>query len=257
MPKSSIAGRFPIPAPAAAVHAVAVLAITCVLALPGPLWAQDSFGQPKGKSQPPAAAPTPAKPPARDAAVASGGQSTPGSGLDAELLRMEPLERRDMGIPPKATLHSGPMHGPTPAGIPGGRLVTTREIYDLVRRTQGDRGSAPRSFDILGGAERLPGALLAVPAGQPGSFEDATQREFGQFLQGVTQGRKDLPMIFYCASNQCWLSYNAALRAIKLGYANVLWYRGGLEAWKHAQLPMETPGSPPVPPNGPAPVQPR
>jgi rhodanese-related sulfurtransferase len=28
------------------------------------------------------------------------------------------------------------------------------------------------------------------------------------------------------------MSYNAALRAINLGYRNVLWYRGGVEAWK-------------------------
>jgi PQQ-dependent catabolism-associated CXXCW motif protein len=254
--KSPIADRFPIPASAAAIRAVAALSIACALvALSNPLWAQDSFGQPKG--QPPAPGPSPAKPAARDGAGASRGQSTPASGLDAELLRMEPLERKDMGIPSKATLHSGPMHGPTPVDIPGGRLATTREIYELVRRTRGDRGSAPRSFDILGDKERLPGALLAVPAGQPGSFEDSTQREFGQFLQGVMQGRKDLPMIFYCASNQCWLSYNAALRAIKLGYANVLWYRGGLEAWKHAQLPMDTADSAPGAPNGPVPAQPR
>ena len=26
--------------------------------------------------------------------------------------------------------------------------------------------------------------------------------------------------------------------AIALGYRNVLWYRGGLEAWNHAQIPF-------------------
>ena len=34
-----------------------------------------------------------------------------------------------------------------------------------------------------------------------------------------------------CASKTCWLSYNTALRAARLGYTEVYWYRGGIEAW--------------------------
>lgn len=212
-------------------------ALACTLSLSAPLFAQDSFGQtPRTRQTAPGqeAAPPP---------------QSPSGGNDAELVRMEAVERKNMGVAPKSTLHEGPMHAPTPSSIPGGRLVTTREIVEMVRRTRGDRNIAPRSFDILGGNERLPGALYAAPAGQAGSFDDNNQREFGQFLQGVMQGRKDLPMIFYCASSQCWLSYNAALRAINLGYTNVLWYRGGLEAWKQARLPIDTPPQNPGGPN--------
>ncbi len=43
-------------------------------------------------------------------------------------------------------------------------------------------------------------------------------------------------------SRECWVSYNAALRAINAGYTNVLWYRGGIEAWKAAGLPTLAPG---------------
>lgn len=50
----------------------------------------------------------------------------------------------------------------------------------------------------------------------------------------MTGGNRETPLVLYCLSNQCWMSYNAALRAIHLGYTNVLWYRGGLEAWKAA-----------------------
>lgn len=48
-------------------------------------------------------------------------------------------------------------------------------------------------------------------------------------------------MVFYCASTMCWMSYNAALRARALGYLDVLWYRGGIEAWKAAGLPLQGP----------------
>lgn len=145
------------------------------------------------------------------------------------------LERQDFGVPPTAELHAGAMHGPTPSSIPGGQVVTTPGLIALLD----DRSFGARVFDVLGGPESLPGAIPAVPASQPGSFQDTTQQQFGQFLQQTTQGRRDVPLVFYCASSQCWMSYNAALRAIRLGYTNVLWYRGGLEAWQAAGRPTQ------------------
>ena len=41
----------------------------------------------------------------------------------------------------------------------------------------------------------------------------------------------------YCLDAKCWLSYNAALRLDALGYENLYWYRGGIAAWKAANLP--------------------
>jgi PQQ-dependent catabolism-associated CXXCW motif protein len=93
---------------------------------------------------------------------------------------------------------------------------------------------------LLGGAERIQGAQYAVPAVHSGSLNDATQQQFGQFLGQATGGNKQYPLVLYCLSTQCWMSYNAALRAINLGYTNVLWYRGGIEAWKQAGLPVQS-----------------
>ncbi len=59
---------------------------------------------------------------------------------------------------------------------------------------------------------------------------------------------KQHPIVLYCLSPECWMSYNASLRAINLGYTNVLWYRGGIESWKKAGLPVQTAG----PQGGPA-----
>ena len=50
-------------------------------------------------------------------------------------------------------------------------------------------------------------------------------------LQAAAKGDTGAPLVFFCAGPRCWLSYNAALRAARLGYGNVLWYRGGIEAW--------------------------
>jgi PQQ-dependent catabolism-associated CXXCW motif protein len=153
----------------------------------------------------------------------------------ANLDQLMQMERQDFGVPPPRDLHAGAMHGPTPVSIPGGQLITTKGLMELVRG-----GQVPYFlFDVLGGQESLPNAMPAVWLAQPGSFNDQTQQQFAQILRQGTQGRTDIPLVFYCAGIQCWMSYNAALRAINAGYTNVLWYRGGLEAWKAAGLPTQ------------------
>jgi len=172
-----------------------------------------------------------------------GGGQQPGFGggqqnqMAAMLQQMAQYERQDMGVPATDQLHSGQMHGPTPASIPGGRLVTTQELVQLVQS-----GQPYLLFDVLGSGQTMPGAISVLPASQPGDFNDQVSQQLGQFLGQVTQGNRQVPMIFYCASVQCWMSYNAALRAIKLGYSNVLWYRGGLETWQAIGGPMVSAG---------------
>ena len=165
-----------------------------------------------------------------------GPQPQPGpNGAGANLDQLMQMERQDYGVQATKQLHTGQMHGPTPASIPGGQVITTKGLVALVQGKQ-----APYMlFDVLGGPQTLPGAIPAVFLAQPGSFNDQISQQFGQMLQQASQGRKDVPLIFYCLSTQCWMSYNAALRAINLGYTNVLWYRGGIEAWQQAGLPLQ------------------
>jgi rhodanese-related sulfurtransferase len=220
--------------------------------------AQDSFGPPQQQQPPQQQAPQqypqqqqpqypqqqqPQYPPQQQPQYPQQNQpqQSPGQQQGSEqVARMMQMERQDMGVQPTAQLRSGGMHGPTPASIPGGRLITTPEVAQLLGNLQ----SQALVFDVLGGQQMLPNAIPVVPAAQGGTFQDQTQQEFGNYLQQVTQGRKDRPMIFYCQSVQCWMSYNAALRAINLGYTSVLWYRGGIEAWQQAGLPLQGQGQP-------------
>lgn len=164
----------------------------------------------------------------------SGGQTMPSA---AQLDQLAQLEQQDFGVPATTQLHNGAMHGATPNSIPGGQVITTKGLLELVQS-----GMQYRLFDVLGGNSTLPGALSAVKAAQGGSFGDNVQTEFRQYLQQVTQGEKSTPLVFYCSSPQCWMSYNASLRAINLGYANVLWYRGGIEAWQSIGMPTRPAG---------------
>ena len=200
---------------------LAVLALAASDAL-----AQDSYGGA------PAAPSTPAAPSAR--------ATPPRTPTPASAPAVDPNdpERRDFGVAATGELHRGAMHGPTPNTIPGGQVITTRGLVSLLGNTQ----LSAKLFDILGGPEMIPGAIPAVPAHQAGSFTDQTQQEFGNFLNQLTRGNRETPLVFYCLSNQCWMSYNASLRAIRMGYTNVLWYRGGIEAWKAAGQKVDQAG---------------
>lgn len=140
-------------------------------------------------------------------------------------------ELQDFGVPPQAQLHTQ-LHAPTPTSIPGGQVITTDRLLTLYQQGQ---QNGLLVFDVLGSGFTLPVAQNAVRAAEPGSFNDNVQREFGQYLQQVTQGNKGRPMVFYCQGPQCWMSYNAALRAIRMGFTQVYWYRGGVEAWQRMQ----------------------
>jgi PQQ-dependent catabolism-associated CXXCW motif protein len=153
----------------------------------------------------------------------------------ADLDQLMQMERQDYGVQPTPQLHTGQPHGPTPASIPGGQVITTKGLVALIQGQQ-----APHLlFDVLGGPQVLPGAIPAMILAQPGSFDDPISQQLGQMLEQASGGRKDMPLVFYCLSTHCWMSYNAALRAINLGYTNVLWYRGGIEAWQMAGLPTQ------------------
>ena len=167
---------------------------------------------------------------------------------DSMLAMLGQWERQELGVTPMNELQSGNMHMPTPASIPGGQVITTRELMSL--QGQGANG-AVLILDVLSGPQRIPGAQNALPAAQGGSFDDRTQQQFGDYLQQATGGNRAMPIVTYCQGRDCWMSYNAALRAIALGYSNVLWYRGGFQAWLLAGRPVESgPAAALQPPNG-------
>lgn len=126
----------------------------------------------------------------------------------------------------------------TPITIPGGRRITTQELKDL-----GSRALVLDVLDERTGHYTIPGAIHLPGAGNYGSghFDDRLQDNFYAALSGLARRYPDRPLVFFCASAQCWESYNAALRAMKMGFQNVLWYRGGLLSWKAANLPVTAP----------------
>ncbi|WP_245280004.1 PQQ-dependent catabolism-associated CXXCW motif protein [Hyphomicrobium sp. 99] len=56
---------------------------------------------------------------------------------------------------------------------------------------------------------------------------------FQRNLEMLTNGDKAKPLVFFCLKN-CWMSWNAAKRALSFGYKNVSWYRDGSDGWQEA-----------------------
>jgi PQQ-dependent catabolism-associated CXXCW motif protein len=164
----------------------------------------------------------------------------PQSAMGNPLAALEAYERQDFGVPPSTMLHGGAMHAPTPTQVPGGQVITTAQLVQMV---QG--GMRPVIVDVLGSQQSLPGAIPAPMGGAGGSFQDGNQAQFVGLLQQATGGDPSRPLVIYCLNPQCWLSYNATLRAVNAGFRQVLWYRGGIESWAQAGLPLMAAGQQP------------
>lgn len=142
-------------------------------------------------------------------------------------------EKRDFGVPPSTELRLQGHASPTPLTIPGARVIVTTELRARLDEPLEVR---PLLFDVLGedAHSTIPGAIWLPGAGRGASFDDEVQARLAKLLQFATRGDRARSLVFFCSSRECWLSYNAALRAVRLGYRDVRWYRGGLEAWRAA-----------------------
>jgi len=136
-------------------------------------------------------------------------------------------EDQDWGVSPPSQPQRRPLHAPTPVSLPGGKVVKTIALKHLL-----DTDRSVVVVDVLESRERntVPGAYWLPGAGQA-YFYGAERERFAQVLQKLTGGNKDRPLVFLCLNSQCWLSFNASLHALEVGYRNVTWYRGGTDAW--------------------------
>jgi PQQ-dependent catabolism-associated CXXCW motif protein len=143
-------------------------------------------------------------------------------------------EDRDWNIEPTTQLRAADYHAPTPRTIPGGRVVSTTELRSMLTGV-----SPPYLIDVLGGQghQTLRGAFWLRGAGA-GDLNAEDSRRFLDAVAKFAAGDRSRRIVFFCADRECWLSYNAALRAIAAGYTGIMWYRGGIAAWLHAGFPM-------------------
>jgi PQQ-dependent catabolism-associated CXXCW motif protein len=146
------------------------------------------------------------------------------------------------GVAPQAVLERNVANF-TPLIIQGGRVIGTGELESALHRgtLEGVPFLAIDAWRRPDRKEDIPGSIYIEHAGDYGTFEDDRQKKLKDELAKLTNNNLNMPLVFFCAGVKCWESYNAALRAINLGYSKVYWYRGGVSSWIEAkrQYPID------------------
>lgn len=138
--------------------------------------------------------------------------------------------------------------GPVPQTLQGARVASTADAEALWRSGKAVfldvMPHTPKPADLPAGTiwresvrKDIPGSLWLVNVGY-GALSAETTAYFRDALARVSQGTKDKPLLFYCMTD-CWMSWNAARRAVEWGYSSVLWYPLGADGWKEAGLPLK------------------
>jgi PQQ-dependent catabolism-associated CXXCW motif protein len=137
---------------------------------------------------------------------------------------------------------------PTPATLRGATTIGTREAEQIWRSRLASfvdvlpRPPRPRTLPegtIWRDKPRsnIPGSIWLPDTGY-GELSPSMADYFSRGLEKVTRGDHARLLVLYCLAD-CWMSWNAAKRALSLGYPNVAWYREGTDGWLDAGLPLE------------------
>ena len=141
-------------------------------------------------------------------------------------------EDKDWNVQPESSPQGPPYGKPTPTSIPGARVITAQQLKALL-----DLHTEIVVIDVLDSAKRttIPHAYW-LPGAGAARFYAAEKSRFSAALDKLAGSNKDRPIVFLCVSSECWESYNASLHAIDAGYKDILWFRGGTNAWSGASL---------------------
>lgn len=150
------------------------------------------------------------------------------------------------GVPQPEGYRLSDYRSPTPDGVAGAETVDTPAVQALLSRgriipifvQRLERSTLPGGPWLQSKPYRqIPGSVWLPNVGV-GAPDAATLGWFASNLERLTSGDRARDLLFYCLSD-CWLSWNAAKRAVLLGYARVHWYPTGIDGWMEAGLPTE------------------
>lgn len=137
---------------------------------------------------------------------------------------------------------------PTPASVPHGETLDTVALRRLIDRGQLaliDVQAVPvraetAQFGISWLPSRtryhIPGSTWLPNVGY-GALNQQMDRYFRAQLARLTGSDVACAIVFYCIVD-CWMSWNAVVRAASYGYENLFWYPEGADGWAARGLPL-------------------
>ncbi len=117
---------------------------------------------------------------------------------------------------------------PTPTKLEGGQVVSVDEAHGLLSESVAEFIEVRR--DINDGPGSVPDARFVVYSGASANVPDFDPLRDSFDLSNLPADR-NVAVVFYSHGDTGWLSYKAALTAIRAGYRNVFWMRQGLAGW--------------------------
>jgi PQQ-dependent catabolism-associated CXXCW motif protein len=151
-----------------------------------------------------------------------------------------------LSVPEPPDYRMDDYRSPVPLTLAGAEVVDTPAVVrrraeflviDVLPQMARPPRLAPENIWLPPAHEGIPGALWLPNVGY-GLLPPVMLDYFTDGLREATGGDVNRPLLFYCRSD-CWHSWNAAKRALELGYRRVIWYRDGIEGWKDAGQAVE------------------
>jgi ABC-type phosphate/phosphonate transport system substrate-binding protein/rhodanese-related sulfurtransferase len=115
----------------------------------------------------------------------------------------------------------------TPRVLAGVKIVSAEEVMELMKKGASlyDTRSEEEYRDKhIKGAKWLP---YNEKSAKEVDFDFAKDA----FDVVRASNNKDAPVIFACNGAECWKSYKSCIAAVKAGYKQVYWFRGGFPEW--------------------------
>ena len=136
---------------------------------------------------------------------------------------------------------------PVPATLEGARIIDTQAAERIWREKSAifiDVLPRPVKPDNLPANmvwreaphRSIPGAIWLANVGY-GVIPEPLLAAFQAQLAMLTGGDRTRMLVFFCLKD-CWMSWNAAKRAVSWGYGNVIWFPDGIDGWGDALLPL-------------------
>jgi PQQ-dependent catabolism-associated CXXCW motif protein len=122
-----------------------------------------------------------------------------------------------------------------PTAVPGVDTLTTVQLDAFLK-------AHPETvlLDAFVGAEHttLPGAFWLPELGVV-TIGQKERDQIEEALRTADGGDLTRPIVvFERSSTYGWFGYHGVLRLLGMGYRNIYWYRGGLDAWHDAHFPL-------------------
>ncbi|WP_410218401.1 PQQ-dependent catabolism-associated CXXCW motif protein [Paracoccus sp. (in: a-proteobacteria)] len=146
-------------------------------------------------------------------------------------------------VPEPDSYRGEPYRAPVPATLKGAEVISAIEalalhadgraaFFDIMPRKVRPEGLPADTIWNEPAHGTIPGAVWLWNTG----YEALAPAEEARLRNGLSRAQADdpdRPLVFFCRTD-CWMSWNAARRALEWGFSPVIWFPTGTEGWLEA-----------------------